>query len=192
MAGDAHPFGNLVAVHRAGLGDHVPVKAAAEWITQRSDAGDLSVEVGARGNRAGGRVICCHRTVLLKENFLTKSFEASIVEITILDMEATPNDQHSENPPFDPESLVGQAQRARPRGVWLLLIGFTVARRSCSGGQVRSRPGQLGQVPCPPVSDHLPGTPHQAMYVVGIIEIVAGLVGRPPGRASVAYLVAAW
>jgi hypothetical protein len=43
----------------------------------------------------------------------------------------------------------------------------------------------------PVISDHLPGTAHQLMYVVGAIEIVAGLVValRPHFGG---YLVAAW
>jgi hypothetical protein len=41
------------------------------------------------------------------------------------------------------------------------------------------------------LSDHLPGTPHQAMYVVGIIEIVAGLAVALRPRFG-GYLVAAW
>jgi hypothetical protein len=43
----------------------------------------------------------------------------------------------------------------------------------------------------PRLSDHLPGTPHQVMYVVGIIEIVAGLVVALRPRFG-GYLVAAW
>ena len=48
----------------------------------------------------------------------------------------------------------------------------------------------------PRLSDHLPGTPHQAMYVVGVIEIVAGLVVAGILVAIAprigAYVVAAW
>ena len=43
----------------------------------------------------------------------------------------------------------------------------------------------------PRLDDLLPGTTHQAMYAVGIIEIVAGLVVALRPRLG-GYLVAAW
>ena len=43
----------------------------------------------------------------------------------------------------------------------------------------------------PVISDHVPGSAHQIMYVVGVIEIAAGLiVARWPRFGG--YLVAAW
>jgi hypothetical protein len=48
-----------------------------------------------------------------------------------------------------------------------------------------------GHYLAPRVSDHLPGTPHQVMYVVGAVEIVAGLVVALRPRFG-GYLVAAW
>jgi hypothetical protein len=43
----------------------------------------------------------------------------------------------------------------------------------------------------PVISDHLPGSAHQLMYVVGAIEIVAGLIVALWPRFG-GYLVAAW
>jgi hypothetical protein len=43
----------------------------------------------------------------------------------------------------------------------------------------------------PWVNDLVPGTAHEAMYVVGVIEIVAGLVVAVRPRFG-GYLVAAW
>jgi hypothetical protein len=43
----------------------------------------------------------------------------------------------------------------------------------------------------PRIADHLPWTTHHVMYVVGIIEIVAGLVVALRPRFG-GYLVAAW
>jgi hypothetical protein len=43
----------------------------------------------------------------------------------------------------------------------------------------------------PAINDLVPGTAHQAMYAVGVIEIVAGLVVALAPRFG-GYLVAAW
>src|SRR4051812_19369876 len=43
----------------------------------------------------------------------------------------------------------------------------------------------------PRINDIVPGTAHQAMYVVGVIEVVAGLVVALRPRFG-GYLVAAW
>ena len=43
-------------------------------------------------------------------------------------MEATPKmTKHPDNPPREPQSSAGQAQRARAEAFWLLRGGFTIA-----------------------------------------------------------------
>jgi uncharacterized membrane protein YphA (DoxX/SURF4 family) len=74
---------------------------------------------------------------------------------------------------------------------WLLRIGFTVAPILFGADKFAHVLVNWDKYLAPRLSDHLPGTPHQAMYVVGIIEIVAGLVVALRPRFG-GYLVAAW
>jgi uncharacterized membrane protein YphA (DoxX/SURF4 family) len=74
---------------------------------------------------------------------------------------------------------------------WLLRIGFTVAPILFGLDKFTNLltdwPGYLA----PRVDDLVPGTAQQAMYAVGVIEIVAGLVVLLAPRFG-GYLVAAW
>lgn len=74
---------------------------------------------------------------------------------------------------------------------WLLRIGFTVAPILFGADKFAHVLVNWDRYLSPRISDHLPGTPHQAMYVVGAIEIVAGLVVALRPRFG-GYLVAAW
>ena len=74
---------------------------------------------------------------------------------------------------------------------WLLRIGFTVAPILFGLDKFTNLltdwPGYLA----PRIDDVVPGTAQQAMYAVGVIEIVAGLVVLLMPRFG-GYLVAAW
>ena len=74
---------------------------------------------------------------------------------------------------------------------WLLRIGFTIAPILFGVDKFAHVLVNWDLYLAPRISDHLPGTPHQAMYVVGAIEIVAGLVVALRPRFG-GYLVAAW
>ena len=74
---------------------------------------------------------------------------------------------------------------------WLLRMGFTVAPILFGVDKFAHVLVNWDRYLAPRISHHLPGTPHQAMYVVGIIEIVAGLVVALRPRFG-GYLVAAW
>ena len=74
---------------------------------------------------------------------------------------------------------------------WLLRTGFTVAPILFGVDKFAHVLVNWDRYLAPRISDHLPGTPHQAMYIVGIIEIVAGLVVALRPRFG-GYLVAAW
>ena len=73
----------------------------------------------------------------------------------------------------------------------LLRVGFTVAPILFGIDKFAHVLVDWDKYLAPRLSDHLPGTPHQVMYVVGIIEIVAGLVVALRPRFG-GYLVAAW
>ena len=74
---------------------------------------------------------------------------------------------------------------------WLLRIGFTVAPILFGLDKFTNLltdwPGYLA----PRIDDIVPGTAQQAMYAVGVIEIVAGVVVLLMPRFG-GYLVAAW
>ena len=59
---------------------------------------------------------------------------------------------------------------------WLLRIGFTVAPILFGLDKFAHVLVNWDRYLAPEISDHLPGSAHQIMYVVGVIEIVAGLV----------------
>ena len=77
------------------------------------------------------------------------------------------------------------------QGFWLLRIGFTVAPILFGldkfAGLLTDWEGYLA----PAIDRLVPGTAHQAMLAVGVIEIVAGLVVAFRPRFG-GYLVAAW
>ncbi len=74
---------------------------------------------------------------------------------------------------------------------WLLRSGFTVAPILFGLDKFAHLLVNWDRYLAPRLDDLLPGTTHQAMYAVGIIEIVAGLVVAFLPRLG-GYLVAAW
>jgi hypothetical protein len=74
---------------------------------------------------------------------------------------------------------------------WLLRIGFTVAPIAFGLDKFFHLLVNWDLYLAPRLSDLIPGSAHQAMYIVGIVEIIAGLVVALQPRYG-AYLVAAW
>jgi len=74
---------------------------------------------------------------------------------------------------------------------WLLRVGFTVAPILFGLDKFAHVLVDWDRYLAPEIADHLPGSAHQIMYVVGAIEIVAGLVVALWPRFG-GYLVAAW
>jgi hypothetical protein len=63
--------------------------------------------------------------------------------------------------------------------------------RSIRPGQVRQRHDRLAAYLAPLINDIVPGTAQQAMYAVGVVEILAGIAVALMPRYG-ALLVAAW
>jgi hypothetical protein len=74
---------------------------------------------------------------------------------------------------------------------WLLRIGFTIAPIAFGLDKFAHVLVNWDRYLAPWINDLVPGTAHQAMYAVGVIEIVAGLVVALRPRFG-GYLVAAW
>ena len=74
---------------------------------------------------------------------------------------------------------------------WLLRIGFTVAPILFGVDKFAGVLTNWDKYLAPWVNNLVPGTAHQAMYAVGVTEIVAGLVVLFVPRFG-GYLVAAW
>jgi len=74
---------------------------------------------------------------------------------------------------------------------WLLRIGFTVAPILFGADKFADLLTNWDKYLAPWVNGIVPGTAHQAMYAVGVIEIVAGLCVLIVPRFG-GYLVAAW
>ena len=74
---------------------------------------------------------------------------------------------------------------------WLLRIGFTVAPILFGLDKFADWLVDWRIYLAPEINDLIPGNAHQAMLVVGVIEIVAGLVVALKPRFG-GYLVAAW
>ncbi len=74
---------------------------------------------------------------------------------------------------------------------WLLRIGFTVAPIIFGADKFADLLTNWDKYLAPWVNNIIPGTAHQAMYGVGVIEIVAGLSVLVIPRFG-GYLVAAW
>lgn len=87
----------------------------------------------------------------------------------------------------------GQRLKIDPtfQSFWLLRIGFTVAPILFGVDKFFHVLTDWDRYLAPVVNNVVPGTAHQAMYAVGIIEIVAGLVVALKPRFG-GYLVAAW
>jgi hypothetical protein len=74
---------------------------------------------------------------------------------------------------------------------WLLRIGFTVAPILFGLDKFTEVLTDWDRYLAPAFDDLVPGTAHQAMLIVGVIEIVAGLAVAIMPRFG-GYLVAAW
>ncbi len=74
---------------------------------------------------------------------------------------------------------------------WLLRIGFTVAPILFGLDKFAEVLTDWEKYLAPAFNDLVPGSAHQAMLMVGVIEIVAGLVVAAAPRFG-GYLVAAW
>jgi hypothetical protein len=74
---------------------------------------------------------------------------------------------------------------------WLLRIGFTLAPILFGVDKFAEVLTNWDRYLAPWVNDLVPGSAHQAMYAVGVIEIVAGLAVLVAPRFG-GYLVAAW
>src|SRR5256885_3124403 len=74
---------------------------------------------------------------------------------------------------------------------WLLRIGFALAPILFGLDKFAHVLVNWDRYLAPRIVNHLPWTAHQAMYAVGLIEIVAGLVVLVRPRFG-GYLVAAW
>jgi hypothetical protein len=77
------------------------------------------------------------------------------------------------------------------QGFWLLRIGFTVAPILFGLDKFTGLLTDWEQYLAPEVDRLVPGTAHQAMLVVGVVEILAGLTVAVLPRFG-GYLVAAW
>src|SRR5215510_11623184 len=74
---------------------------------------------------------------------------------------------------------------------WLLRIGFVVAPILFGLDKFFDKLVDWKIYLAPEINDLIPGNAHQAMLIVGVIEIVAGLVVAVTPRWG-GYLVAAW
>jgi len=108
-------------------------------------------------------------------------------------MEATPNMTSTLTPRPSPTRSPASAVRTDPayQAFWLLRAGFTVAPILFGLDKFFHVLVNWDTYLAPRIVDHLPWTAHQAMYAVGVIEIVAGLVVALRPRFG-GYLVAAW
>src|SRR6476620_3839209 len=97
---------------------------------------------------------------------------------------------------------VGRGHRTRPdtgrlrddpafQAFWLLRIGFTIAPIAFGADKFFDVLTNWDRYFAPRLDRIVPGTAHQAMYVVGAVEILAGLAVLVMPRFC-GYLVAAW
>ena len=93
----------------------------------------------------------------------------------------------------DRMSGVGERMRADPayQGFLLLRIGFTVAPIVFGLDKFTNVLVDWTQYLAPWINDIIPGSASTAMYLVGVIEITAGVIVALKPRYG-AYLVAAW
>ena len=92
-----------------------------------------------------------------------------------------------------PMPATGAAIRSDPaaQAYLLMRIVFCVAPIVFGLDKFTNWLVQWDQYLAPVLSDPLPMTPHQAMYVVGVVEVVAGVVVALHARLG-AFVVAAW
>src|SRR3954447_17582940 len=74
---------------------------------------------------------------------------------------------------------------------WLLRVGFTVAPIAFGLDKFVDWLANWSHYLAPQLNDLVPGSAHQAMLAVGVIEIVAGIVVAVRPKFG-GYLVAAW
>ena len=89
------------------------------------------------------------------------------------------------------ESAANDVRNPAFQAFWLLRVGFTVAPILFGLDKFFHVLVDWDVYLAPRIVDHIPWTAHQTMYVVGVIEIVAGLVVFARPRFG-GYLVAAW
>ena len=92
------------------------------------------------------------------------------------------------------ESRAAEADPVRTaafQAFWLLRIGFTVAPILFGIDKFLDWLVDWRIYLAPEINDLVPGTAHQAMLAVGVVEIIAGLVVALRPRIG-AYLVAGW
>ena len=75
---------------------------------------------------------------------------------------------------------------------WLLRVGFVVAPILFGLDKFFDKLVDWKIYLAPEIDDLIPGNAHQAMLIVGVIEIIAGLVVAVKPRLRVGDLVAAW
>lgn len=94
-----------------------------------------------------------------------------------------------------PTSTLSAGERIKTdptfQAFWLLRIGFTVAPILFGLDKFAHVLTNWDKYLAPWVDNLVPGTAHQAMYVVGVIEVVAGLAVLLKPRFG-GYLVAGW
>jgi hypothetical protein len=94
------------------------------------------------------------------------------------------------SPPTTPVRA-GQLHDPTYQAFWLLRIGFTVAPILFGLDKFFDVLVDWRIYLAPEIDDLIPGNAHQAMLVVGVIEIIAGLVVAVRPKFG-GYLVAAW
>jgi len=102
-------------------------------------------------------------------------------------MASTVTDRRLDTPVRTPTTLHDPTYQA----FWLLRIGFTVAPILFGFDKFLNWLVDWQIYLAPQIDDRLPGNAHQVMLVVGVIEIVAGLVVAVRPKFG-GYLVAAW
>jgi hypothetical protein len=92
-----------------------------------------------------------------------------------------------------PTTSVQDRLRTDPtyQAFWLLRIGFTLAPILFGLDKFAHVLTNWDVYLAPRINDIVPGTAHQAMYAVGVVEVVAGLAVLVAPRFG-GYLVAAW
>jgi len=91
------------------------------------------------------------------------------------------------------DRAIGRQLKSDPtyQAFWLLRIGFTIAPILFGIDKALHLLTDWDRYLAPVVDDLVPGTAHEAMYAVGVVEVVAGLVVALVPRIG-GYLVAAW
>src|SRR5262245_15391320 len=99
----------------------------------------------------------------------------------------------STSPATSSSSAAAARWRTDPvfQSMWLLRIGFTIAPIAFGLDKFFGVLTDWNQYLAPQINDLVPGDASQAMYAVGVVEILAGVVVFVTPRFG-GYLVAAW